>query len=127
MIKSPLYILDKHVYPAIRRQLVISLYTKGFKVSEISRLTGYSKSLITRYLKGERGSLIDISKYSDIREMIEEVVWQLITGELDTYKLETRLIKIALYMMKKRYLCMYHKMIDPEIDPSKCRICSEAF
>ncbi len=127
MMKSPLYLLDKYVYPALRRQLVLKLYSKGLGVSEISRRLKLSKSLVSRYIRGERGSLVDVSKYRDVVEELDKIAEGIINNDIDEYMVEIQLVKLALYMMKKRYLCIYHGKIDPEINPSKCNICIEAF
>ncbi len=126
-MKTPFYLIDKYVYPALRRRLVIHLYKQGLSISEIMRRTGYSKSLISRYIKGERGSSIDISLYRDIDSQLEKLAQRIIKQKIDPLLLEAYLGKLAIYMMKNKYICWYHQEIDPVINPSKCNLCPEIF
>ena len=124
-MKTVFHIIDKHVCPALRRKLVIHLYRRGLTVSEISRLTGYSKSLVSRYLRGERGAGIDISLYPDIDEHLSRLAHRIVDNKLDPLKVEACIARIAVYMMRKRYVCGYHKTIDPGVNPAECNLCPE--
>ena len=126
-MKTVFHILDKHVYPALRRRLVIHLYMQGLTVSEISRITGYSKSLISRYLRGERGTGINISHYPDVDQYLHRIAQMIAENKLDPLTIEAYIGRLAIYMMKNRYICGYHRTIDPEINPAECNLCPELF
>ncbi len=126
-MKTPFYLLDRYVYPALKRQLVLTLYSKGLNISEISRRLGISKSLVSRYIRGERGSLIDVSKYEDIIYRINRLGDKIINERIELWDIEVELIKLSIYMMKKKYICNYHKLLEPEIDTTRCYICLKAF
>ncbi|AKG38545.1 hypothetical protein MA03_03585 [Infirmifilum uzonense] len=49
-------LFDKYVGPAMRRALAVELYNRGFKIGEIAEILGVSRSLVSRYLNGSRGS-----------------------------------------------------------------------
>ncbi len=126
-MKTPFHLLDKYVYPSLRRYLVSLLYSRGLSVSEISRITGYSKSLVTRYIKGERGGYIDVSRYPDIVGEIEKIIHDILFNKINQVEIEARLMKTAVDMMRKKYLCQYHELLDPSIDIGKCNICVKIF
>ncbi|RLG75562.1 MAG: hypothetical protein DRO12_05375 [Thermoprotei archaeon] len=58
-----------------------------------------------------------------LRSLAEKIT----RDHLDQYTVNKEMHRIALYMTNKGYLCSYHARIDPDVDPSKCRICLELF
>ncbi len=126
-MRSVFEIAARHLHPALRRALARELWRRGLGVSEIARRTGLSKSLVSRYLSGERGGLIDPLGYPDVAAMIRDLADRVAENPPGPPAVEAELIRIALYMLSHRYLCGLHERIDPSIDPSKCNICPELF
>ncbi|MEM1686705.1 MAG: transcriptional regulator [Ignisphaera sp.] len=126
-MKSVLELGSKYVVPAIRREVVLKLIKKGFMGVEIAKILKISPSLITRYINGERGTQIDLRRYRDIVERIENLVDKISSGEVDQYIIAKEIDRIAIYFMSRKYLCGIHKKLEPSIEPDKCSICLELF
>lgn len=126
-MKSVLELGSKYIVPAIRREVVLKLIKKGFMGVEIAKILKISPSLITRYINGERGAQIDLRRYRDIVERIENLVDKISSGEVDQYIIAKEIDRIAIYFMSRKYLCEIHKKLEPSIEPDKCSICLELF
>ncbi|MEM0371864.1 MAG: transcriptional regulator [Ignisphaera sp.] len=126
-MKSVLELGSKYIVPAIRREVVLKLIKKGFMGVEIAKILKISPSLITRYINGERGTQVDLRRYKDIVERIENLVDKISSGEVDQYIIAKEIDRIAIYFMSRKYLCEIHKKLEPSIEPDKCSICLELF
>ena len=118
----------RHVYPAVKRRLVEILYNE-YKLTqqEIARLLHISQSAASRYKNLARGKLIDLSRFKDIDEEIHRLAEKLVREKPDKYRLVNELVRITLKALARGYICSYHRMIDKDIDPDKCRICLDLF
>jgi predicted transcriptional regulator len=127
-MKTPLEIGYRYILPSLKSQLTKILTTK-FNLNQIetSKTLKISKSTVSRYISMERGSKIDLSKFSDINEIMEKLASRILEEKLDEYSIEMELIKITLHILSKKYLCNFHAEIDPQIDPTKCNICPNIF
>ncbi|MEM1541017.1 MAG: transcriptional regulator [Ignisphaera sp.] len=126
-MKSVLELGSKYIVPAIRREVVLKLIKKGFMGVEIAKILKISPSLITRYINGERGTQVDLRRYKDIVERIENLVDKISSGEVDQYIIAKEIDRIAIYFMSRKHLCEIHKKLEPNIVPDKCSICLELF
>jgi len=126
-MKSIFEIAYRYLIPAIRREIVKMLIKRGFMEVEIARSLNISYSLVSRYLSGERGYNIDLSRYRDVMEKIERVADRIARKDIDFYQIYEEIDRIALYALSNRYLCSTHKAIEPYIDISKCNICPNLF
>ncbi|WP_297474858.1 transcriptional regulator [Thermococcus sp.] len=120
-------VASRYVYPAIRRRLVEHLREKGLKQTEIAELLHITQSAVSRYLREERGKLIDVSSFPDIDGKIAELADEIIKEKPGEYEIHTELVKLSLEFLGKGYGCSFHAEIDPEIDPKECRVCIELF
>jgi predicted transcriptional regulator len=58
---NPLELASRYVVPSVMRRLVeILVEEHGLSRVEVARRTGLSPAAVTRYLKGERGSALDV-------------------------------------------------------------------
>ncbi|WP_324736024.1 winged helix-turn-helix transcriptional regulator [Thermococcus sp. SY098] len=121
-------VASKYVYPSLRRRLVEILY-RDHKLTQtqVAELLHITQSAVSRYLRMNRGSFIDISNFQDIDHYLKELADKIIKEKLTEYQIHAELVEIALKMLGKGYLCPIHEKIDPELDPSKCRICIDLF
>jgi predicted transcriptional regulator len=124
---SPLEVASRYVYPSLRRRLVEILRERGLKQTEIAKLLHITQSAVSRYLRMNRGALIDVSSFSDVESLLEKTADWILREKPNEYVIQKRLMEIAIYMLGKGYVCSFHARIDPEIDPSECRICLELF
>lgn len=125
-MKSVFTIADKYVYPSLRRLLVIRLRYKGTRPAEIARLLGLSRSLVTRYLKGERGRYIDFSIYPDIVETLDRIADSVINNKISDEEVIVVLSALTMYVLARKYVCRFHAEVD-DVDPSTCDICPKIF
>lgn len=118
----------KYVYPSLRRRLVEILYREhGLTQVRIAELLHITQSAVSRYLRMNRGALIDVGRFEDIDDELRQSAEWIISEEPDEYKIHAEIIRIALKMLGKGHLCPLHAEIDPEIDPGKCHVCLELF
>lgn len=86
-----------------------------------------SQSAVSRYLYRERGASIDVSRHPELMREIKALADEVAHGDLSWYDLESRLLRIALHALSRKYFCSYHQRLDPEVNPATCRICPETF
>ncbi len=125
-MKSVFTIADKYVYPSLRRFLVIRLRYKGARPAEIARLLGLSRSLVTRYLKGERGRYIDFSIYPDVVEALDRIADSVINNKISNKEVIIGLSTLTMYVLARKYVCRFHAEID-DVNPSTCDICPKIY
>ncbi|AIF70172.1 transcriptional regulator [Palaeococcus pacificus DY20341] len=118
----------KYVYPSLRRRLVEILYKEhNLTQVQVAELLHITQSAVSRYLRMNRGALIDVEKFEDIdRELRNSAEW-IIKEKPNEYKIHAEIVKIALEMLGKGYLCSLHAKIDPELNPAECNICIDTF
>lgn len=117
----------RYVVPSVRRALAGKLVEKGMFRREAAELLGLSRSAVSRYLNSERGVLIKIAGLEDVMNLVEKLAESIIQGEIDEYRVQEEISKIATYFMSKKYFCRTHKKINPRMDIARCRICSRVF
>jgi len=121
-------IASRYVYPSLRRRLVEILY-KEYKLTQvkIASLLHITQSAVSRYLKQGRGALINVSEFDDIDRELKALAKMIIEERPNEYKIHLELVKIALVMLGKGYICAFHGKIDDEIDVSECHTCIDLF
>jgi predicted transcriptional regulator len=124
---SPLEVASRYVYPALRRRLVEILRERDLKQAEIANLLHITQSAVSRYLRMNRGALIDVSSFPDVESLLKETAEWVLNERPNEYSIQKRLMEIAVYMLGKGYVCSFHSKIDPELEPEKCNICLELF
>ena len=117
----------RYLMPSIRRSIAVELKERGLTQEEIAKRMRVSNSAVSRYLSMERGTYIDLSEFPDVREMIKELTVNILVNELRDYELQRKILEIALYALSRRYICAFHRSIDPNVDPERCNICPEIF
>lgn len=66
--------------PAIKSSLAQALVKQGMTQVQVSKILGTTEATISHYMKGERGSSVDLGK--DIQEAIEELARKISSGSL---------------------------------------------
>ncbi|ALL00388.1 hypothetical protein Pyrde_0338 [Pyrodictium delaneyi] len=118
---------SRYVYPSVRRRLVEKLSEKGLTQTEIAKLLRITQSAVSRYLSVERGHALDLKSYSDIDEQLEKLAEEIVSRKPDEYHIHYQLVRITLEVLRRGYACQLHAMVDPGLDPAKCRACIELF
>lgn len=117
----------KYVYPSLRRRLVEILYKKGLTQVQVAELLHITQSAVSRYIKMNRGALVEVEKFKDIDEELMELADRILKERPNEYYIHSELMKIALKMLGKGYVCSFHSKVDPEVDPAMCNICLDIF
>lgn len=113
----------RYLLPALKRMLVEELDGRGLSRSEISRLLKLPPSTVTRYILRERGHVLDLERYEDIREEVRRLAADVAEGRADVHSANARIYRIAFRALAKGYLCSFHSKLDVDVDPKTCRIC----
>ncbi|NJE30954.1 ArsR family transcriptional regulator [Thermococcus sp. 18S1] len=120
-------VASRYVYPSLRRRLVEILYENGLKQTEIAQLLHITQSAVSRYLRMDRGALMDVSSYPDIEEELQSLAREIVERKPDEYEIHRKIVEISVEMLGKGYVCQFHSKIDPEINPAECSVCLELF
>jgi len=94
---------------------------------KISKLLHTDQSTIYRYIAGERGYYIDLSKYKDIDQEIKMLADRIVNNGIDEYELSREMIKLTLRALGKGYLCSIHRQLDNSSELTRCHICITLF
>jgi len=119
-------LLDRYVYPSLRRALALELHRMGLDEKAIAEKLGVSRSLVSRYLLGSRGAFIgELSnrQAERIRRLAEEVV----RGNLSGREVEASLALIAVDMARSGELCPLHARLDYRFADRSCSMCRVVF
>ncbi|NJE60917.1 ArsR family transcriptional regulator [Thermococcus sp. 21S7] len=120
-------VASRYVYPSLRRRLVEILYENGLKQTEIAQLLHITQSAVSRYLRMDRGALMDVSQFPDIDNELRSFADEIIKKKPSEYKVHRKLVEISVEMLGKGYVCQFHSKIDPEVNPAECSVCLELF
>ncbi|ANF23187.1 transcriptional regulator [Thermococcus piezophilus] len=120
-------VASRYVYPSLRRRLVEILREKGLKQTQIAELLHITQSAVSRYLRMDRGALIDVAQFPDIDDDLKKLAEEIIRKRPAEYEIHSMLVQISLEMLGKGYVCSFHSQIDPELNPVQCRVCLELF
>ncbi len=90
---------------------------------EIAKLLSITQSAVSRYVEGNRGTYIDVSKYEDIEKELRALAHKIARKRIDIYGIQLELSRITMVFLGKGYACFLHSELDKNIDPSKCRTC----
>lgn len=117
----------RYVVPSVRRILAGKLVEKGMLERDTAEILGLSRSAISRYLNSERGTLIKITDFEGVVNLIENLAENIVQRGLDSYKVQEEVAKITAYFMSEKYFCRTHKKINPGMDIVRCVICPKVF
>lgn len=125
-MKSVFEIAARYVEPSLKRVLVNKLLTLGTPRFRIASCLGISQSLITRYIKKERG-LYDFSIIHEVDEKLQKLAEKIAKGELCGLKAYDELAELVIYILSKKYACGIHYLTSKDINPATCNICPTLF
>ncbi len=117
---------SKHIEPSLKRSLILKLLSRNMSRAEIARCLGISPSLVTRYVKGERG-IHDFTVIREIDQELEELSDEIATRKLCGEEVYVEIAKLTLHILSKKYACGVHYLASRDVDPSKCNICPSLF
>lgn len=117
----------RYLLPSIKKMLAEELSRRGLSRVEVSKLLGISPSTVTRYVLGERGNILDLGIFRDVREEVSKLADKTSKKMLDRYGLNLEIAKIAIYVLARGYICRFHSELDLEVEFGKCNICKTLF
>jgi predicted transcriptional regulator len=124
---TPYEIIVKSALPAIRGILVRELYTRyKFKQTEIASSLHITQAAVSYYLTDSRGKYVNVLfEHEDVSEKIRELAREIQENRLSLTELMIKINDIIVYMMKNKYLCDLHKLLESNLDIENCDLCPE--
>lgn len=125
-MKSVFEFAARHVEPSLKKSLILKLLVRNVDRSRIAKCLGVSQSLITRYVKGERG-LHDLTAISEVNSALEDLADRIANGVMCGEEVYGAIVKLTIYVLYKKYACGIHYLATRDVNPSTCRICPKIF
>jgi predicted transcriptional regulator len=125
-LRSVFEFASRHIEPSLKRALILKLLSRNMSRAEIARCLGVSPSLVTRYVKRERG-IHDFTVIREIDQKLEKLSDEIATRKLCGEGVYVEIAKLTLHILSKKYACGVHYLASRDVDPSKCNICSSLF
>ena len=123
---TPYEIIVKTALPAIRSMIARDLTEKyNLKQKEIADLMHITQAAVSYYLTQSRGKYIKYLEGTEVNTMIDELSNKIYKEKLSAEELILELNKIIVYMMKNKYLCTYHELLEPDVNEEECGLCDE--
>jgi len=126
-MKSVFEIVYRYIEPSFKRMLVKKLYENGIPGIEIARILGVSPSLVTRYVNGERGAVVNLEDLPEARRLVDTIASKVISGRVSEYEVSLEIYAAIAVLLSKKQLCKIHRELDSSVDPVKCNICPKLF
>lgn len=120
-------IVYRYAIPSIRREVALELLRRRFSEVEVSRALGISKSLVSRYVRGERGKLLEVGHHPVVREAVQRIAQLVEVGMASAYEVEEEIVRAAVGLLSVKALCGLHGRLDGRFDPARCRLCIKVF
>lgn len=126
---NPLELGSAYVLPSVMRRLVEVLVEEhNLSRVEVARRLGVSPAAITRYMKGERGAVLDSREFREgIEESVRALAGKIAAGALTGYAVQREAARIAVQAMARKLVCGFHAQLDPRLNPAACTACPEIF
>jgi len=122
---TPYELVAEYVAPYLRGLVIIRLAEMGYSQPKISRMTGISQPMVSKYIKLGRDALLNhLLKLGLFQDEIEAVVNMLAkTLERERYREYIRIFSTYCgYILRKGYLCEIHRKSYPLL-PKDCDVC----
>jgi hypothetical protein len=122
---TPYEIIVKTALPAIRSMLAEKLTMKyNLKQKEIANLMHLTQAAVSYYLNKGRGKYTDyIRNDEEIKIMIENLADKIYREKISSEELAIELNKLILYIVKRKYVCDYHELLEPDSIEEGCTLC----
>ncbi len=129
LIMNLLDFISKYVYPSVKRCLIEILHEDyGLSLRDIADKMHMSRGLISKYINGSRGSVIEIDKETEICNEISILSRDIVEKDIDLFQIKQRLIRIMFKWLYKGFFCNKHIEIDGDKEILKnCRLCMMLF
>jgi hypothetical protein len=123
---TPYEVIVKTALPAIRSMLAKDLTKRyNLKQKEIAELMHLTQAAVSYYLTRSRGKYMTYLQKTEVDDMIKDLSEKLYTEKLSPQELILEINKLIMYIMKKKYLCDYHVLIEPNTLDEECTLCDE--
>ena len=122
----PCEVAVKSVIPAIRSAIARELIeTHGLKQKEVAELLGITQTAVSKYTSHCRGAIFEVTEVEGVQPILTKTVLLLVNGEMDRYELAEKLCLVCGIIRQSGLMCILCRVSDPNIDNSKCIVCSE--
>jgi hypothetical protein len=121
----PCEVAIKSVIPAIRSAIARELtHSYGLKQEDVGQLLGITQTAVSKYTRHCRGAIFEVTDVEGVQPILKETVASLANGEMDKYELAEKLCTVCRIIRQSGLMCILCKVSDPDIDNSKCMVCS---
>ena len=116
-MRTPQEIDVWYVLPAIRKELAVSMLSKGLKQKDIAKKLGMTEAAVSQYVKNKRAHTVRFPK--EIMADIDRAAESMIHAEpCHRFEIQAVLNKI----MISGFLCEMHRKYDRDV-PACCNVC----
>ncbi|MEM1549979.1 MAG: transcriptional regulator [Candidatus Methanomethylicia archaeon] len=120
----PCEIAVKFVLPSVRAAIATRLISNyGLKQMDAAKLLGISQPAISLYTRRLRGGKLHLEDYPDLTDAIDKLAGMLVNGYSNFNSFVEEFCRICRLIKSKGLLCSFHKLLDSNIDASRCDIC----
>gem|GEM_PF-643586 len=125
-MKSVFEFAARHVEPSLKKSLILKLLARNIDRAYIAKCLDISPSLITRYVRGERG-LHDLGAIGEVDLKLEDIADRVARGEICGWEAYIEVARLTMYVLYKKYACGIHYLATRDVNPSSCNICPTIF
>ena len=123
---TPYEVIVKTALPALRSMIARDLTKKyNLKQKEVAQLMHITQAAVSYYLTQSRGKYISCLENTEIIEMIDKLSDKIYHEKISDEEFILEINKIIVYMMKHKYLCIYHELLESNIKKDECSLCEE--
>ena len=104
-----------YILPAIRRELAVSMKSKGKTQKEIAKLLGVTEPAISQYMSSKRAKQVQFDE--PVKQIIHDSASK-ISDELGLFREMQKLMRV---MHEHKVICKFHELLGQA--PKGCRVC----
>jgi len=117
----------RYLLPSLRRAVAEELLSMGLSEARIAEILGVSRSLVSRYVRGLRGSRVRVDFDESVRSAVRSIAVKAVSGEASPEEIDAELAKLLAKLLAEKRMCRYHAVLDKTVNTVACNICTLIF
>jgi predicted transcriptional regulator len=119
-------IIHRSVVPAIRYLIADNLVKKhNLTQRDAAIKLGITQAAISNYLRRTRATAINLSEYNGLRSLINELTITVLNNHPNDPEVIIKFTEICEKLRFNKFLCKFHKELDPNYEIRKCYACNK--
>jgi len=118
---------SRYLLPSLRRAVAEELLSMGLSEARIAEILGVSRSLVSRYVRGLRGSRVRVDFDESVKSAVRSIAFKAACGEASPEEIDAELVKLLAKLLAEKRMCKYHAVLDKSINTTLCNICVQIF